>query len=304
MSILIHIGYPKTATTWFQLRFFPKIENFKIANRDDIINLIIRPNALSFNPKLTRTYFLNAYGSSIILSLEGFIGTTHNFGMNGYLISEHARRIYATFPEAKIILFIREQHEIIASSYYQYIVGGGTYSLKRYLQHKFFEDLNGLSLFSFSFFEYDLIINYYQSLYQKEQIFVFLYEDFKSNNRNFLENFCQTFGLIIDLTNLDYRPDKERLRIGLKYLFLIANLFTSRKMLNKYYLIHLPYWFEIYKRYYKRMNHCRIFGSRPKTHKILGQKHYQFISDYYKTSNQKLINEFGLKNITDYNYSV
>ena len=36
MKNIFHIGYHKTASTWFQQRFYPFVENLSNVSRDDI----------------------------------------------------------------------------------------------------------------------------------------------------------------------------------------------------------------------------------------------------------------------------
>lgn len=304
MITYLHIGYPKTGTTWFQKNFFPNVENYDIVNREDIVNNLIHCNALDFNPLTVRDFINSKYQNNKILSLEGFVGTTHNFGLNGYLAKEHANRLKLVFPEADIILFIREQHDIISSFYYQYITGGGTFSVDKYLNRKYFFGLNGLPLFSYNFFEYDKIIDLYCHLFSKKKVHVFLYEDFQENTGKFLDNFCKRFNLVVDLEDLNYNYQKQRLRKGLKNLYRFANLFTSRKMLNKYYLINLPYWYDLYKPVLRDLNDMKIFGKRPDSRKILGSENYDFITEYYKKSNKRLIQDFNLQRIKKYDYPI
>lgn len=302
MTIYVHIGYPKTATSWLQRRFFPFVENFTFVNRRDIIEKIIKPFSLSFNPKETRDFFLNKYGENLILSLEGFLGNVHNFGLNGYLTKEHAERIHLIFPEAGVIFFIRRQPDIIASFYYQYIAGGGNYSLNSFLNHKSHQELNGISLFTYEFFEYHLTLELYHRVFSSDQVYLYLFEEFQENTEEFINQFCINHTFQINKAKIDYRPELEKFRIGIKYLFSIANLFTHRRMLNKYYLFNVPYWFFIYKRVLNRIKKFKIFGPRLSTFKILKKKNYNYISTYYKESNRKLIEKYGIEKISKYNY--
>lgn len=302
MRIYIHIGYPKTASSWLQMRLFPFIENYTLVERKDIVNKLIRPSSLNYDPEKTRLYFKNKFGSNILISLEGIIGTTHNFGLNGYLTKEHAQRLNDTFPEANIIIFIRRQHDIIASSYSQYICGGGTYSINRYLNHKGFNGLNGLQLFSYEFFNYYALLNLYIKIFGNNNVKVFIFEDLKENPLAFAKYFTESLKLKVNLDKVEDKPELPRLRLGIKILMRIANLFTVSNVLNKYYIINIPYWEKIYRPIFFRLNRFKIFGPRIKTKKILGLKNYNHISSYYKESNNKLIKDFGLKQIIKYNY--
>jgi hypothetical protein len=61
-------------------------------------------------------------------------------------------------------------------------------------------------------------------------------------------------------------------------------------------------WFNISRPILARLDRFKIFGPRPDTKAILGKKNYDFITEYYKKSNQILLNEFGITDITKYNY--
>lgn len=302
MQIYLHIGYPKTATTWLQKKFFPFVNDFAFVKREDILNELIHPYGLNFNPQKARDFFITRYGSKLILSLEGFLGTNFNFGVNGYLTKEHAHRLYAVFPEAVIIMFIRRQQDIIASAYYQYLVGGGTYSITKYLKDHSETRLSRLSLFSYPFFEYHYTISLYEQLFSKDRVNVYLYEEFKSDNNSFLEKFIKDNNFKLIQKEIDLGKETERYRAGVLKLSYLSNLFTAEKMLNKYYLVNLPYWFRLYKPVLARLNRFSIFGSRPDTLKILGKKNYDLINEYYKDSNRKLLYDFGMEQIRKYNY--
>lgn len=303
MRVLIHVGYPKTASTWFQESFFPKLNNFRFVEQNDIIKHLINPGALDFNSFKARAFFLNKYKGNLFLSHENFVGTTHNFGLNGYLTNEHANRLKLVFPEAEIIVFIRNQYDIIASSYYQYIFSGGTYSLKRYL-HTRFEGLYGIAANCHGFFEFDKTIKLYEDLFSKEKVSVFLFENFERNNIEFLKLFCERLHFQIEFEKISYKPKNKKLRFFTKVLFKLFNLFTIESVVNKYYLVNIPFWHRLYRSVLIRLNRYSFMGKHTSSFNILGKKNYQFISDYYKTSNQKLIESHGIKQILEFNYPV
>lgn len=302
MEPIIHIGYPKTGTTWFQRVYFPYVQNATYVSRRETVEAFVRPNSLEFNSNVVRDTYKKLYSGKLIFSLEGLSGTTHNFGLNGYLTKEHAIRLKDTFPEAKIILFIRSQFDMIASAYMQYIKGGGTQSLKKYIYHKNFRNINCLTMFSFKHYEYHNIIELYHKLFGKENVHVFLYEDFSENNKSFLVNFSDVFGFQINLDNINYTKVNRSYRWFIRYIALVTNRFTEKKMLNKYYILHIPRWFEFSKRVLNYMNHFKIFGKYLTSRDILKEKYYNYINEYYKHSNHILVKKYNLTNITEYNY--
>lgn len=51
----------------------------------------------------------------------------------GALSKEFAERIYSAFPRARIVIVIRNQLDIIAAAYAQYIKQGGTHKPEHFL---------------------------------------------------------------------------------------------------------------------------------------------------------------------------
>ncbi len=303
MKPLIHIGYPKTATTWFQQNFFPFVENIKYVSKKEINEHIIFPNSFEFNPVKEKQYFTYNNNKRILLSHENLIGAIRRGGINGYMTKELGLRLKAVFGDAKIIIFIRNQFDIISSAYFQYIRAGGTYSIGKYLHHKMFnEEFNKILLFSFKHFEYDKIIKYYEDLFGKENVYTFLYEDFANNNNEFLTRFQKTFDFKVNLNNINYIHKNDKYRTGLTKIVRFSNIFTRKRVLYKYYLLNIPYWFIYSRRLLNYLNKYKIFGRHPEALEILGKKHYSYISEYYKASNRILVNDFNLKSIEKYNY--
>ena len=138
-EVLIHIGYHKTSTTWFQKFLFNNSAiRFILPWRNpEILPVLVYPHALDFAPHTCRKYFqaaiLEAQNCGLIpaLSSEELSGNPHS---GGYASKELADRLAAVFPEAKVLIVIREQKSMIVSTYKQYVKVGGTYSLANYLQ--------------------------------------------------------------------------------------------------------------------------------------------------------------------------
>ena len=309
MAIIAHIGYPKTATSWFQNYFFPNIKNaYYIPNKEFIE--FIKQNSLTFDANYFRNMLIsitkNKLGNKkkIIISKEGIIGTTHNFGINGYLTKENAIRLHEIFPSAKILLFIRKQPDIIASSYIQYIKGGGTWGINKYLFHKSYSNINGFNLFSFEHFEYNYIIDLYTKLFGSENVKIFLYESFAENPQKFIKDLSDILNFEIDFNKIIYKKDNPAYRKMILLFAKILNRFTKRKMLNKYYIFHVPYLFSFSQIVLKSLNKIAIFGPYLTPEKILGKGNLNFIENYYKKSNKILVEKYGINEILKYGYKI
>lgn len=302
MNIFVHIGYPKTGTSWLQQKVFPSIKETTFIPPGKVIDTFFRENSFLLEPELIRKQLVKESSKNILLSDHGFIGTTHNFGLHGYLTQEHARRIYQVFPEANILIFIRKQTDIIASSYMQYVKEGGTNSINKYLFHKNFSGLNSLIMFSFEHFEYHNIIQFYKSLFGENNVFIYLYEELLDNPRLFISNFCKETNLSLEIDNLDFSKVNLGYRQHIKSLALIANRFTEQKIPNKYYLFHIPGWLKFSKRALKYLNKSPLVGKYLDPIEILGKKNYSFITEYYKKSNRLLIEKHHLSKILKFKY--
>ncbi len=64
---LLHIGYHKTATTWLQEALFNNTENgfYSPWNRGQITEDFVKPNALTFDPLITRARYENGISKAV-----------------------------------------------------------------------------------------------------------------------------------------------------------------------------------------------------------------------------------------------
>ena len=301
MVPIIHIGYPKTATTWMRNEFYSKLIDY-----NTIPSQLVYEKLIDFDSAIPEyseiLKYFNSFAGNFIICNHWFIGTNHNFGYKGYFIREHAQRLHQLFPNAQIVLTIRNQPDIIASTYLQYLTTGGTYSTKRFLQTTRFGKLNDVGLFYYPYFEYHQVIELYQRLFGEKNVHIFLYEDFRTNKQAFLKAFCNKLGLTFPNADINFDKINPRYRRGLVHLIRFKNLFTAKNLINKRYIVHIPYFFEYSRRFFKWLNRFSIFGKYASTSGILGKKRMLAIKEYYKNSNQILIDKYGLEGIKKHGY--
>lgn len=238
---IVHIGFPRTASTWFQKNFFPKVGNYTYVERKIIQDKLIHPSSLSFNPE----DFLNILPANVnlLLSEEMITGRMRGGFSNHLFFKEFAGRINACFPEAHFVVFLRSQPLLIHSLYKLYIQRGGTYSLKRFLNVENKRQNN--MLYSHEFLKYDLYLNYLSKLVGKDRIHVFLYEDFLSNQSQFLEKLSKQLNLNIDLSSVNHKRENKSLGKGSLLVKRILNSFSRYGIPFKHYYFHLPYLYRI-----------------------------------------------------------
>jgi hypothetical protein len=286
-SPLIHIGYPKSGTTWFQKNFYPNVKNAGYIPRKDVQDHIIRPYAIGFDATESARFFIQERDNNLIICEELLLASVRSGGFNGFVTKEIGHRLKSIFPNAIIVIFIRNQVDLIASAYGQYIKGGGREGIDDYLFHskaKFYVDL---FQFSFKYLEYDRMLSFYQGLFGKN-LHIFPFERFTSNRLDFLSDFIKIFKLDIDLEELDLEPKNKRL-----------NTLSYKKWRNR---LRIPEKLSVSNITGGRLNHESIFKRRKSPEEILGNKNSDYIKQYYKESNQTLIDLFGLKDIREFEY--
>ncbi|MBN2348490.1 MAG: sulfotransferase [Bacteroidales bacterium] len=300
---IIHIGFPKTASRWFQRQFLPYVENITIISKKEIFRTIFNDQNFIPDYESIKSQFTN-YSGKLILSDHGFVGTNHSLGIRNYLTREHTYRLKKIFPNAKIILFIRNQPDIIASTYLQYIREGGTYTLSKFIRSERFRKLNDLIFFYYPYFEYHKLIEFYEELYPPENIFVYLFEDFCINPKVFISNLSKTFDFKYDPQRINYNKFNPRYRKGIIPLLRFSNHFTEKNIINKNYFIHIPAFFEYSRKAFSWLNQWEIFGNPPSSEIILGKNNLEKINSYYRKSNRILVEKYKLDNILKFKYPV
>ena len=196
--LLIHIGYPKTATTWLQKRVFPlDVEGWfrPIGTRQSILSNFVTLNGFRFDPCLARAAFADDLTAAVsrkripVISHERLAGTPHSGGYDAQSIAD---RLARTFPLARVLIVIREQEQMLLSSWQQYVREGGTCSLQRYLD----PPRDGrVPLFRYEQFEYDALINYYHGLFTPERVCVLPLEQLARSPETFTVGLTEFAGV-------------------------------------------------------------------------------------------------------------
>ncbi len=197
-SELIHIGYHKTASTWLQENLFDnEASGFKrFISQREIRDKLILVNGLDFNEEEFKDYYKSLVNddSCSVISNERLSGNPHS---GGYDSKEIADRLKACFPEGKILIVIREQKDMILSTYIQYVRAGGACALHDYLEPSK-RNQAIMPLFNYEYFNYYRLVNYYQKLFCKKSVLVLPFELFKNEPEVFakkISNFASVKGL-------------------------------------------------------------------------------------------------------------
>lgn len=191
---LVHIGYHKTGTTWLQQEVFGSsavgFSQLGGAQR------LIAVDAFGFKPKKVRKQMerrigeVRDLGLTPVLSSERLSGAPHFGGYDSEIIAD---RLAAVFPNARIMVVIREQKEMFLSIYKQYIRRGGAASWRQYLAAP--RDGYWMPQFRFVYLEYHRLISRYQNLFGAKNVLVLPYELLRARPTDFLAEVSEFVGL-------------------------------------------------------------------------------------------------------------
>ena len=296
-NTILHIGYPKTGSTWLQKRFFPKVENIVFFRHNDIPWNIISPDLIKDEILEIKKYFQDNE-KRIVLSDEGLIGRNKTMEQN-------AGRLKEIFEEAEIIIFFRNQIDKYASNYSQYIKAGCTCSVDDYLfPYGYNKEPYGSKKHS-----YDRLFDIYKELFGREHVHGYLFEEFIDEPEFFIKKFTDKFNLDVDIKRISFMPKNQRLSLAGIKLNRFCNCFTrncaynykKNKYLKKYYF-HIPYWYKISFYIFKLMQSIGIFCGKSSYKEILGKDNVKRLTSYFKTTNKRLIENHGFNTIVKYNY--
>ena len=207
-KILIHVGLPKTASTYLQDNVFPRLNNIAYIGRpytqeNYAFNTLQYADNSLYASSAIRKEIDNienemAKGDTILISDELLSGFAfYNFINRGII----AERLSQIIPHAEIILFLRGQMHLIMSLYNQFVKMGWVddhlnesflyrpgkgFPLKEWIEGK--RDWNSnnrfidhRSAFTPEHFRYSKLHALYNNSFKK--VHVFLYEDFKKDQK-------------------------------------------------------------------------------------------------------------------------
>lgn len=199
-QVLIHIGYHKTGTSWLQNELFiagdtvfqplslkakkqSTLAKHFIMDEDGYLLHSCDENTQVILQKLSelREPMLKAGNKIPVISSERLSGNPHSSGFDAAMT---AKRLHKIFPQAKILIVIREQSSFIVSNYFQYLSAGGTHSISKYLAGKY----DGKQPhFSPHHLSYHLLVQHYQVLFGTQQVLTLPYELFAADKPAFFD---------------------------------------------------------------------------------------------------------------------
>lgn len=226
----VHPGYEKTATTTLQTNVFkdhPELVSIGRPHTDltrELCKELKKPEG--FYDKETVTNILSRVipedkgGRNVILSDETFTKNSHQ-------IPVIARRMKDLFPDAHVLLTIRNQVDMIKSYYVKH--GRVLQSVPKPYIHRHIKFGNWLE-FSFDTWEesflgridYDVWVRVFEEIFGPEKIHIFVYEEFESNFKEFLGKMSHVLGIDEKQTIRLYRGEKHNPRDSARLVRYVA----------------------------------------------------------------------------------
>jgi len=211
--ILVHVGFHKTATNWLQAVFFgDPATGYRWLGKRPLthpVHRLVRDRPVEFDAAAVQAEFEPLVADARAADLVPVVSFPRLSGhpySGGYDSKEIADRVQAVFPEARILIVIREQRSMIVSTCKQYVSAGGLSTPGQLLTRTRAQTWR-VPGFDLAHFEYDRLIRYYRSLYGPEAVLVLAYEQFVRDGRGFISAIARFAG----------RPVSDELLDGLPY---------------------------------------------------------------------------------------
>jgi hypothetical protein len=224
--LVVHIGFHKTGTTWLQQAVFPSHPRLYpyVSDRvwnDPFLRCIVADSDREFDPERAR----EAYEAGLlrsgalppdrvaVVSAERLSGHAASGGYDTFRI---AHRLRAVVPEARVLIVVRSQIDMIESEYRQ-LVGEG---YRGRLSSLWSSDAWKRVQFDLGHYEYDTLVQEYQQLFGTENVGVFTYEGLVADRTRYLDRLAVFFGVErFDLgpaaAELDVHPGLPNRGLGL-----------------------------------------------------------------------------------------
>lgn len=292
MTALIHIGYHKTGTNWFQRCLYPAMRGHAYVRRAVVRSAFLDVGTFAFDPGIAEASF-RELDAPAILCEEELSGNIHSGGLAGALSKDICERLHRVFPDATVTLLVRNQVDMIASVYLQYVKEGGTHRLDRYLQPRRYLHHSGFrqakaAYFSFDHFDYWPLVEHYRQTFGPERVKVFAFEDFVADTPAFVERFARELGLNVDWEGVRFGSVNPPYRRNTIRLARVLNRFTYRDVADKRYWLDIPRFFRARGKLLRAFNRTPLAGDKWQARELLGPAWVEYIEQRYARGNAQL----------------
>jgi hypothetical protein len=285
-STVIHIGFPKTGSTLLQSYFdmHPTIHHNRNRFQSYVKTGVITDELIE---ELKSDEAVDVLSEELLSIWSGDTSdvTFQTYNMN-YDFESHqkqtAENLKNLFPSARVLIVTRGHESLCASLYSQYVLSGGTDKIEIFRKEN--EDM------ILKLYDYNRVIELYESTFSKEQLIVLPFESLQENPEAFLCAFEEELNVV----HINFRAEivhksipknlisliRMFTRIYKKYLVLFSKKKSQRKFeryLEKVY-------------HFKNSSFAKLFNGKNKDIKV---------SDSFR--NQFSLNSSRLDNLPGFN---
>lgn len=170
----IHIGFPKTATTFLQSAVFPKLteDGFAYFGKEPsarfLAPLIDDDDTIFDSKAMAGRVQERAAGRKVLFSYEGLTGEHRSGFVNRTQIARRLRQV----GFERVLITIRNQFDVLESAYKQHVKSGGVLRFREYISL----DPEKPRHLHPRYFDYHLIYDLYAATFGRDNVLVLQYE--------------------------------------------------------------------------------------------------------------------------------
>jgi len=210
VTLLIHPGLHKTATSWLQTNVFSETRLFRsLLGHAEVNDLLVAPHDFDFDAHAVRKTLDRLMAGSH----PGIVDVISSEILSGNIILGSrdcvtlAWRVAATCPDAKVLLTVRAQGHIAKSIYLQYLRRGGYLDIEQYLS---FKPEPGYSWFDPGTLQFDRIARTYAAHFGQENVLVLPQELLSRDRMRYLRLLCEFVGVAESEAERDLSKEPAR----------------------------------------------------------------------------------------------
>jgi hypothetical protein len=234
--VLVHVGFPKALSSWLQKQWFVPENGYATVMDPVQVQLqLIDPTPFAFDgdrlrPEIQASKQASQSGLVPVITSEALAGNMYCGGFNG---RECIDRVVQVAPQARVLLIVREQRQLIRSLYKSLVTWGMPHSIDRLLNPT---EPRLSPQFNFDFLRFDQRLNYYQQCVGRDRVLVLAYESFAENPESFLRAIGDFAGVSENYASRPAQaPAKRKVNAGQT----LANLYLQR--LHNYFFLSGPF---------------------------------------------------------------
>jgi hypothetical protein len=227
MNIVLHLGLPKTGSTFLQTDIFMHLQNvnilFKFRYIQEAYDDWLYDTILDINKPIDFQEVKKRRSEYLVDNMPNLVSEEIFYcGEFGMFRKEDDRfvlldRIYKIFPEARVILAIRNKKTLLVSWYKQYVQAGGVLSFDDFIR-----DVMNLEKLN-----YEQYIERLVELYGKKNVFIFTFENLSEKPEQTIKEICNFIGCEVP----SYKLRRRNISYGkteLKASLILNRLFKNR----------------------------------------------------------------------------